>query len=245
MIGFGTIANTIAVIIGGGIGLFLKKGIKKSLQDSLLQAMGIAVLFIGIGGTLSQMFVFKDGHLETTGTMLMIFSLLVGTLIGEIINIEAKLEKLGEFARKILHADEQSKFVDAFVTVTLVICIGAMAIIGALQDGLSGDYSLLLTKAILDGVICMVFASTMGAGVLLAALPLFIYQGLITLCASFISPYLTTAMINDICYIGNILITIIGINLTFNNIIHIRVVDILPMPKGRGFLDTNDTCLLK
>lgn len=223
MIGLGTIANTIAVIIGGGIGLFLKKGIKKSLQDSLLQAMGIAVLFIGIGGTLSQMLVFKDGHLETTGTMLMIFSL----LIGEIINIEAKLEKLGEFARKILHADEQSKFVDAFVTVTLVICIGAMAIIGALQDGLSGDYSLLLTKAILDGVICMVFASTMGAGVLLAALPLFIYQGLITLCASFISPYLTTAMINDICYIGNILITIIGINLTFNNIIHIRVGNML------------------
>lgn len=227
MIGLGTIANTIAVIIGGGIGLFLKKGIKKSLQDSLLQAMGIAVLFIGIGGTLSQMLVFKDSHLETTGTMLMIFSLLIGTLIGEIINIEAKLEKLGEFARKILHADEQSKFVDAFVTVTLVICIGAMAIIGALQDGLSGDYSLLLTKAILDSVICMVFASTMGSGVLLAALPLFIYQGLITLCASFISPYLTTAMINDICYIGNILITIIGINLTFNNIIHIRVGNML------------------
>ena len=227
MIGLGTIANTIAVIIGGCIGLFLKKGIKKSLQDSLLQAMGIAVLFIGIGGTLSQMLVFKDGHLETTGTMLMIFSLLIGTLIGEIINIEAKLEKLGEIARKILHADEQSKFVDAFVTVTLVICIGAMAIIGALQDGLSGDYNLLLTKAILDSVICMVFASTMGAGVLLAALPLFIYQGLITLCASFISPYLTTAMINDICYIGNILITIIGINLTFNNIIHILVGNML------------------
>lgn len=227
MIGLGTIANTIAVIIGGCIGLFLKKGIKKSLQDSLLQAMGIAVLFIGIGGTLSQMLVFKDGHLETTGTMLMIFSLLIGTLIGEIINIEAKLEKLGEIARKILHADEQSKFVDAFVTVTLVICIGAMAIIGALQDGLSGDYNLLLTKAILDSVICMVFASTMGAGVLLAALPLFIYQGLITLCASFISPYLATAIINDICYIGNILITIIGINLTFNNIIHIRVGNML------------------
>lgn len=121
MIGLGTIANTIAVIIGGGIGLFLKKGKKKSLQDSLLQAMGIAVLFIGIGGTLSQMLVFKDGHLETTGTMLMIFSLLIGTLIGEIINIEAKLEKLGEFARKILHADEQSKFVDAFVICFLLL----------------------------------------------------------------------------------------------------------------------------
>lgn len=123
MIGFGTIANTIAVIIGGGIGLFLKKGIKKSLQDSLLQAMGIAVLFIGIGGTLSQMFVFKDGHLETTGTMLMIFSLLIGTLIGEIINIEAKLEKLGEFARKILHADEQSKIRRCFCNMLLALIV--------------------------------------------------------------------------------------------------------------------------
>lgn len=227
MIGLGTIANTLAVLIGGGIGLFLKKGIKKSLQNSLLQAMGVAVLFIGIGGTLAQMLVFKDGHFETAGTMMMIFSLLIGTLIGEIINIETKLEQLGEFARKMLRADESSKFVDAFVTVTLVICIGAMAIIGALQDGLSGDYNLLLTKAVLDGVICMVFASTMGAGVLLAALPLFLYQGLITLCAGFIAPYLTQALINDICYIGNILITIIGINLTFADIIHIRVGNML------------------
>lgn len=227
MIGLGTLANTAAVIVGGGLGLFLKKGIKKSLQNSLLQAMGIAVLFIGIGGTLSQMLIIKDGHLETAGTMLMIFSLLIGTLIGEIINIEAKLEQLGEFARKIFHADEQSKFVDAFVTVTLVICIGAMAIIGALQDGLSGDYNLLLTKAILDGVICMVFASTMGVGVLFAALPLFIYQGFITLCAGFVAPYMTPALINDICYIGNILITIIGINLTFANVVHIRVGNML------------------
>jgi uncharacterized membrane protein YqgA involved in biofilm formation len=100
VIGLGTIANTIAVIIGGGIGLFLKKGIKKSLQDSLLQAMGIAVLFIGIGGTLSQMLVFKDGHLETTGTMLMIFSLLIGTLIGEIINIESQARKTRRICSK-------------------------------------------------------------------------------------------------------------------------------------------------
>ena len=126
-----------------------KERYKKIATRFLATSHGIAVLFIGIGGTLSQMLVFKDGHLETTGTMLMIFSLLIGTLIGEIINTEAKLERLGEFARKIFHADEQSKFVDAFVTVTHVICIGAMAIIGALQDGLSGDYSLLLTKAVL------------------------------------------------------------------------------------------------
>ncbi len=227
MIGLGTIVNAAAVIVGGGIGLILKKGIKESLQDSLLKVLGVATLFIGIGGTLSQMLIIKDGHLETTGVMLMIFSLLIGTFFGEIINIEAKLEHLGELARKMLHADEKSNFVDAFVTVTLVICVGAMAILGSIQDGLSGDYNLLFTKAILDGVICMVFASTMGVGVLLSALPLFIYQGAITLCASFIAPYLTTAMISDICYIGNILITLIGINLMFDKIIHIRVGNML------------------
>ncbi len=227
MIGLGTIVNAAAVIVGGGIGLILKKGIKESLQDSLLKVLGVATLFIGIGGTLSQMLIIKDGHLETTGVMLMIFSLLIGTFFGEIINIEAKLEHLGELARKMLHADEKSNFVDAFVTVTLVICVGAMAILGSIQDGLSGDYNLLFTKAILDGVICMVFASTMGIGVLLSALPLFIYQGAITLCASFIAPYLTTAMISDICYIGNILITLIGINLMFDKIIHIRVGNML------------------
>lgn len=227
MIGLGTIVNTAAVIVGGGIGLLLKKGIKASMQDSLLKVMGVAVLFIGIGGTLSQMLIIKDNHLETTGVMLMIFSLLIGTFIGEVIDIEAKLEKLGNTFRRLLHANEQSNFVDAFVTVTLIICVGAMAILGSIQDGLSGDYNLLFTKAVLDGVICAVFASTMGSGVLLAALPLFIYQGAITLGASFIAPYMSTEMINSICYIGNILITLIGVNLIFDKIIRIRVGNML------------------
>ena len=192
-----------------------------------MKGSGIAILFIGISGVLSYMLTLKDGSFETHGTMLLIFSMTLGSLVGELLDIEGKIGQFGQWLRKFFHAQGDSSFVDGFVHTSLIICIGAMAIIGALQDGLSGDYSLLLTKAILDGVICMVFASTMGAGVLLAALPLFIYQGLITLCASFISPYLTTAMINDICYIGNILITIIGINLTFNNIIHIRVGNML------------------
>lgn len=227
MIGLGTIVNAAAVIIGGSIGLLLKRGIKASLQDSLLKVLGVATFFIGVGGTLSQMLIIKDNHLETTGVMLMIFSLLLGTFFGELIDIEAKLEKLGNLFRKILRADEHSNFVDAFVTVTLVICVGAMAILGSIQDGLSGDYNLLLTKALLDGVICMVFASTMGVGVLLSALPLFIYQGTITLGANFIAPYMTTALINDICYIGNILITLIGVNLIFNKVIRIRVGNML------------------
>ncbi len=198
MIGLGTIVNAAAVVIGGGVGLLLKRGIKDTLQDSLLKVMGGATLFIGIGGTLSQMFSVENGHLVINGTMMMIFSLLLGTLAGEIIDIETKLEKLGIVVRNIFHVDEKSKFIDGFVTVTLVICVGAMAILGSLQDGLSGDYNLLFTKAVLDGVICMVFASTMGAGVLLAAVPLLIYQGCITLSANIFAPYLSETLLNDI-----------------------------------------------
>ena len=228
LIGLGTIVNTAAVVAGGGIGLLLKQGIKASLQESLLKALGVSTLFIGIAGTLQQLLIIDGAALKTAGTMLMIFSLIIGTLIGEYIDIERHLEKMGVLLRRLLHADKNSPFTDAFVTVTLVICVGAMAIIGSIQDGLSGDYDLLFTKAILDGVICMVFASAMGAGVIAAALPLFIYQGSITLAAGFIAPYLTDALIGDICCVGNVLITLIGVNLLFDKVMHVRVGNMLP-----------------
>ena len=228
LIGLGTIVNTAAVLVGGGVGLLLKKEIKDSLQDSLLKVLGIAVLFIGIAGTLQQLLTVDGEVLKTSGTMLMIFSLIIGTLLGEYIDIEKQLEKVGEMLRKVLHTDADSPFTNAFVTVTLVICVGAMAILGSIQDGLSGDYDLLFTKAVLDGVICMVFASTMGIGVLAAALPLFLYQGSITIAAGFIAPYMTQAMIGDICCTGNVLITLIGINLIFDKVVHVRVGNMLP-----------------
>lgn len=228
MIGLGTIVNTAAVLAGGGIGLLLKKGIKNSLQDSLLKVLGISVLFIGIAGTLQQLLTVDGTVLKMSGTMLMIFSLVIGTLIGEYINIEKQLEKSGEVLRRILHADAKSPFTDAFVTVTLVICVGAMAILGSIQDGLSGDCTLLFTKAVLDGVLCMVFASAMGVGVLASALPLFLYQGSITVAAGFIAPYMTEAMIGDICCTGNVLITLIGVNLLFDKAVHVRVGNMLP-----------------
>ena len=146
MIGLGTIINTIAVIAGGLIGLVLKKGMKQKMQDTLMQACGISVIFIGISGTLSKMLVWNNGTLETTGTMLLIFSLVIGTLIGEWLDIEAKMEKIGNKIKAMVKAQNDSRFVDGFVNVSLIICVGAMAIVGSIQDGISGDYPLLMAS---------------------------------------------------------------------------------------------------
>ena len=156
MIGLGTIINTLAVIVGGLIGMCLKNGLKKNLQDILMQACGVATVFIGASGTLAKMFVIKNDIISTQGTMLLIFSLVLGGLVGEAVNIEEKMDYLGEKIKKAVKAEKDNLFVEGFVNVSLIICVGAMAIVGSIQDGISGDYSLLTTKAVLDLVIVVV-----------------------------------------------------------------------------------------
>ena len=185
MTGLGTLINTAAVIAGGLVGLCLKNGLKKRVQDILMQACGIATVFIGASGALSKMLVIKDGQLETTGTMLLIFSLVIGGIAGEWLDIEQKMDILGEKIKKAVKAQNDNLFVEGFVNVSLIICVGAMAIVGSIQDGISGDYSMLMAKAVLDLVIVLIFASTYGIGAVFSAVPIFIYQGCITLLAAF------------------------------------------------------------
>lgn len=211
----GTIANVFAVIIGGIIGLLLNDKLEKRFEDSLMQALGLCVIFIGAGGAFTGMVKIINSKLSTTGTMLMIISLLLGTLIGEIVRIEDRLEGLGERLKKLVKANSNKQFVEGFLSNTLVICIGAMAVVGSLNDGLLGDPSMLYAKAVLDAIITMVFAATLGIGTLFAALPLGIYQGAITVLSRFIAPYLTDALISDLSFIGSILIFGVGINLAF------------------------------
>lgn len=171
MIGLGTIINSLAVVAGGLIGMRLKAGLKKNFQDILMQACGVATIFIGASGTLAKMFVIEEGILETQGTMLLIFSLVLGSILGEAINIEDKMDSLGEKIKKAVKAEKDNLFVEGFVNVSLIICVGAMAIVGSIQDGIRGDYSLLATKAVLDFVIVVVFASTYGLGAMFSAEP--------------------------------------------------------------------------
>lgn len=214
MTGIGTIVNVIAIIIGGVIGLFIKKGLAPRFEQILMKALGLSTLFIGVSGALTGLLTVENGVISTKGTMLMIFSFVIGSFLGELIRIEDRLESLGEKLKKLVRGSEGS-FVEAFVTNTVVVCVGAMAIMGSIQDALLGDPSTLYAKSILDGVICIVFTSTLGVGAIFAIIPMGIYQGGITLLAKFIEPYLVGNMVPDMSYIGSILIAAIGVNLAF------------------------------
>lgn len=226
MIGIGTIVNAGAIIAGGLVGIFVKKGLPERYKSIVMQAIGLSVLIIGISGTLQGIYqVIDDGKLNRQYIMTMIFSLVAGGIIGEFINIENKLENFGtRFQRKFFK--NGSNFAEGFVTASLIYCVGAMAIVGALEDGLTGNPKTLFAKAILDGVSSVIFAATMGFGVPFAALPVFIYQGAITLMAGFVKPWLTDAVVAQMSLIGSILIFGIGLNLL--EIKKIKVGNLLP-----------------
>lgn len=226
MIGLGTMINTAAVVAGGLLGLCIKKGMPDRMQDILMQACGVSVIFIGIAGALSKMIVIEDGQLGTQGTMLLVLSLVLGSFLGEWIDIEQKLELAGEKIRTAVKAKNDGKFVDGFVNVSLIICIGAMAIVGSIQDGINGDYSMLAAKAVLDFVIVMIFASTYGLGAVFSAVLIFLYQGSITLFAALCGSFASDALISDLSYIGSVLIFCVGINVGFGK--RVRVGNMLP-----------------
>lgn len=226
MIMLGTVVNAVAVVIGGGAGMIIKKGLKEDFRDSMMKTLGIAVIFLGAAGAMTGLLELKDGTLQTRGTMLMILSLTLGIIAGELLKIEDRMESLGEKLKKLVRAEGDNLFVQGFVTNALVICVGAMAVVGALQDGISGDPSTLFAKAVLDAMISMVFAASLGVGVLFAAVPLFLYQGAITLLAGFAAPFFTDEVIGNLSYIGNILIAAVGVNLLFGKTV--KVGNMLP-----------------
>ncbi len=226
MIGLGTLVNTGAVIVGGIAGTLLRSGIPDKYKKTVMQGIGLSVMFIGISGTIKEALVIIDGNkLDRQFTMLMIFSLVIGGLIGEFLKIETRLENLGTWFQNRIPSKGGS-FSNGFVTASLVYCVGAMAIVGSLEDGLSGNVSTLFAKSILDGVSAVIFGATMGIGVAFSALPVFIYQGAITLLAGFVKPWLSDVVISQMSLVGGILIFAIGVNLL--EIKKINVGNLLP-----------------
>lgn len=226
MFGLGTIINTVAVFLGGFLGLLFKKGIKERYEKTLMGACGIAVMFIGISGTLEGMLTVNNGRIETKGTMLLIFSLVIGGLLGELINIEKRMDGIGKKLKKLLRAEKDTGFVDGFVNTSLIVCIGAMAIVGSVEDGLTGDFSTLTAKAVLDFVIVAIMASTYGVGAMCSGIAIFVYQGIITLVAHFAGNFIGEELIGYLSYVGSALIFCVGINSVFGK--KIRVGNLLP-----------------
>lgn len=217
MVGIGTLINTVAVAFGGIFGLYFGRRISKNIQEGLMKFIGVAVLFIGISGTLQYMFFIENGMIKTKGTMMLILSLTFGVIIGEILKIEERIVTFGEWIKRKINNKSDNLFVDGFVSASLIVCVGAMGIVGSMQDGLTGDYTMLVAKATLDFVIVMINGSIFGIGAAFAAIPMFIYQGSITIIAMFCGNIIGTDLINNISMVGSSLIFCIGINLIWGN----------------------------
>lgn len=216
MRGLGVLVNTAAVIAGGLIGLVLKRGLSQRFQDILTRACGIATIFIGAAGTLQGMLsVSADGSLSTHGTMLLIFSLVLGGLCGEALNLELGLDRLGNRLKNVIRSKNDSHFVEGFVNTSLIICVGAMAIVGSIQDGLTGDHSMIFAKSVLDFIILIVMSSSFGVGALFSAAALFVYQGSLTLLGMAAGSVISDTLIGELSYVGSSLIFCVGVNLCF------------------------------
>jgi len=227
MFGLGTILNVLAVIAGGLLGLCFGKLLKKEVQDALMLVCGLCTLFIGISGTLENMLSVKGGVMTADGSMMAIGCFVIGTFTGELLNFEDKMETFGRWLREKSGNGKDSAFVNAFVTTSLTICIGAMAVVGSMEDGLTGDYSILAAKSVLDLVIVVVFAATLGKGAIFAAIPVGLFQGGITLFAKVIEPLMNDAALQNLSLVGSMMIFCIGVNLVWGK--KFRVANMLPV----------------
>ena len=220
----GAIINTGAIIAGGLCGHLFGKLLKERHQETLTMACGVGTLFLSVAGAMNYML--HNDLLPGGGSMLIIACLALGGLIGEILNIENWFERFGEWLKKKSGNAKDKQFVNGFVTASLTVCIGAMAIMGSIQDGISGDWSTLGAKSILDLVIVMVMTCSMGKGCAFSAIPVLLWEGGLTLLATVIKPILTEAALGYLSLVGSVLIFCVGVNLVWGK--KIRVANLLP-----------------
>ena len=228
MIGLGTVINSAGIVAGGVIGAFTGKLFRQDQQDALNMACGISVLFIAIAGAMEGMLTVRaeTGTLAGGRSMLVVLCLALGTVIGELLGIENGFERFGEWLKRKTGNSGDPQFVNAFVTASLTVCIGAMAVVGAIQDGILGDWATLAVKSVLDFIIIAVMTSSMGKGCAFSAIPVFLFEGAITLLARLVAPIMTDLAIAYLSLIGAILIFCVGVNLVWGK--KVRVANMLP-----------------
>ena len=226
MPGFGTLLNAAAIVLGGLLGLMFRSKLSAALQENLVRAVALCCLFIGIEGTIEQAMTIVENGIRAQGTMMAMGSLIVGTLIGSWMGIESGIVRFGQWLKLKTGSDKDQQFVSAFVTTSLTVCIGAMAVVGAIKDGIAQDYSILAAKSVLDFVFVMAFAATLGKGCLFSAIPVAIFQGLVTILSTFIEPYLTAQAVSNLSLVGSMMIFCVGVNIIWET--KFRVADMLP-----------------
>lgn len=210
----GTLVNFSAIIAGSIVGILLKNGVPEKISNTIMQGLSLCIVFIGISGAI-----------KGSNTLLIIISMVIGGLIGELIDLDNLLQKLGDKIEDKFKG-KGIKISEGFVTTSLMFCVGSMAIVGSLQSGLEGDHKILFAKSIIDGIASIIFASSLGIGVMLSSLSVLIYQGAITLGAASLKVILIQSVITDMTAVGSLLI--IGLGLNMLNITKIKVANLLP-----------------
>ena len=226
MFALGTIINTIAIVIGGIGGLLFGSKLSVKQQDGLIKACGISVIFIGIAGAMEYMLVINEFQLVSTNSLFIVVCLALGAFIGELLHIEDAFEAFGEWLKVKSGNSKEHNFVYAFVNASFTVCIGAMAIVGAIQDGIYHDSSVLITKSLLDFIIIIIMTCSAGKGAIFSAIPVFLFQGSMTVLASLLETIMTETALLYLSLIGSILIFCVGINLVFGK--KVSVANLLP-----------------
>ena len=232
----GTLINILGIIGGGLVGLVAGKVLNDRFRKTINIAMGLSVIALAISGMVAEMLEISQTaaagattfDIATKGTYVIIFSMVLGGIIGELIDIDSQMERLGAWLKFKTGNAKDAAFIDAFVTASLTVCIGAMAVVGAIMDGINGDHSILITKAILDFVIIMAMTAGMGKGAIFSAIPVGVWQGAITLLATFIAPIMTDQALGNLSMVGNILIFCVGINIIIDGRGRIKVANLMP-----------------
>lgn len=226
MIGIGALINTGAIAAAGFAGHFFGRIFKEEQQDAITKANGISVMFIAIAGAMEGMLKIEDNMLTGVRSMLVVLCIALGTIAGELIGVERFFERFGEWLKIKTGNAKDAKFVDAFVTASLTVSIGAMAIVGSIEDGILGDYSVLAVKSVLDFIIIVMMTASMGKGAGFSAIPVFVFEGVMTLLARLVAPIMTDLAIEYLSLVGSILIFCVGVNLVWGK--KIRVANMLP-----------------
>ena len=226
MFALGTIINTLAIIVGGIVGLLFGSKLNTKQQDGLIKACGVSVVFIGIAGAMENMLAISDFQLVSTNSMFVVICLALGAFIGELLHIEDGFEAFGEWLKIKSGNAKEKNFVYAFVNASFTVCIGAMAIVGAIQDGIYHDSSILVTKSLLDFIIIMIMTCSTGKGAIFSAIPVFLFQGSMTILASLLESVMTANALLYLSLIGSILIFCVGVNLVWGK--KVSVANLLP-----------------
>ena len=215
MIGLGTIINVALILLGGLIGRLFGKHLTDRLQDTLMKSQGLCLLFVGTGGALEQMLTISNGELSSGGTIMIVVCFALGSLIGEACNFEQLIERFGEWLKMKTGNTGDRQFVNAFVTTSLTVCIGAMAVVGSIQHGISGDYATLALKGVIDFIIVCAMTASLGTGGMFSAIPVGLFQGSITILATFLQPIMTDAALSNLSLTGSMLIFCVGVNIVW------------------------------